>query len=95
MKTTDWSPQEDALLVEGHRLHGNKWSMLAGIIGGRWEICCDALHHHGPHWSWEQGEAQAGGPADVGQEVSAWHCRAHRNRFIMLPAWARCLSGIE
>ena len=35
MKTTDWSPQEDALLVEGHRLHGNKWSMLAGIIGGR------------------------------------------------------------
>ena len=43
MKTTDWSPQEDALLVEGHRLHGNKWSMLAGIIGGRCETCCDAL----------------------------------------------------
>ena len=35
MKTTDWSPEEDALLVEGHRAHGNKWSMLAGIIGGR------------------------------------------------------------
>ena len=51
MKTTDWSPQEDALLVEGHRLHGNKWSMLAGIIGGRCKTSCDAwLPHAG--WSW-------------------------------------------
>ena len=54
MKTTDWSPQEDALLVEGHRLHGNKWSMLAGIIGGRWVNflrCLASSWHAAVHWS--------------------------------------------
>ena len=28
-------PQEDRILIEGRREHGNKWSMLAGLIGGR------------------------------------------------------------
>jgi hypothetical protein len=27
--------QEDALLLEGHRRHGNKWTMIAQEIGGR------------------------------------------------------------
>eukprot|EP00882_Tetradesmus_deserticola_P011063 GHRQ01011698.1.p1 GENE.GHRQ01011698.1~~GHRQ01011698.1.p1 ORF type:complete len:217 (+),score=85.86 GHRQ01011698.1:376-1026(+) len=34
-KQGSWTPEEDALLLEGHRQHGNKWTLIAQEIGGR------------------------------------------------------------
>ena len=30
--------QEDDILLEGHRLHGNKWTEIAKMVQGRYEI---------------------------------------------------------
>lgn len=32
---TAWSPQEEAMLVQAHRMHGNKWSEIARVMEGR------------------------------------------------------------
>ncbi|WIA36403.1 hypothetical protein OEZ86_007715 [Tetradesmus obliquus] len=34
-KQGSWTPEEDAMLVDGHRRHGNKWTLIAQEIGGR------------------------------------------------------------
>ena len=35
LKTGGWTAEEDAMLVEGHRHHGNRWTEIAEMIGGR------------------------------------------------------------
>ena len=34
-KTGDWTQEEDRQLLDGHRIHGNKWETLAQLVGGR------------------------------------------------------------
>ena len=36
-QTGTWSEEEEAMLVEAHRIHGNKWSRIAKRIPGRTE----------------------------------------------------------
>ncbi|EFJ49147.1 transcription factor Myb12 [Volvox carteri f. nagariensis] len=35
LKTGGWTPQEDNILMEGHKMHGNKWTEIAKMVGGR------------------------------------------------------------
>ena len=35
LKTGGWSKDEDAILMQGHRMHGNKWTEIAKMVGGR------------------------------------------------------------
>eukprot|EP00775_Hariotina_reticulata_P006692 gene6692-6915_t len=34
-KQGSWTPEEDARLLDGHKRHGNKWTLIAQEIGGR------------------------------------------------------------
>ncbi|CAM9209905.1 unnamed protein product, partial [Discosporangium mesarthrocarpum] len=33
----DWTPEEEARLIEGHQLHGNRWAKIAKMLPGRSE----------------------------------------------------------
>ena len=35
IKQGGWSEEEDRILLEGHRLHGNKWTEIARMVTGR------------------------------------------------------------
>lgn len=35
LKTGVWTAEEDRILIEGHRLHGNKWTEIARMVTGR------------------------------------------------------------
>ncbi|GIL76318.1 hypothetical protein Vretimale_5888 [Volvox reticuliferus] len=35
LKTGGWTSEEDRILMEGHKLHGNKWTEIAKMVGGR------------------------------------------------------------
>ncbi|GFR42455.1 hypothetical protein Agub_g3362 [Astrephomene gubernaculifera] len=35
LKSGGWSADEDRILMEGHRLYGNKWTEIAKMVGGR------------------------------------------------------------
>jgi hypothetical protein len=37
VKKTEWTPEEDKILVEGQALHGNKWSTISKLLTGRSE----------------------------------------------------------
>ena len=35
LKQGGWSPEEDEILCNGHKQHGNKWTEIAKMVGGR------------------------------------------------------------
>jgi len=35
IKEGGWTEEEDRVLLEGHALHGNKWTAIARMVGGR------------------------------------------------------------
>ena len=35
IKKGGWTPEEDRILIEGHRIHGNKWTEISKAVGGR------------------------------------------------------------
>ena len=35
LKQGGWSPEEDEILWNGHKQHGNKWTEIAKMVGGR------------------------------------------------------------
>ncbi|KAG2436419.1 hypothetical protein HXX76_006723 [Chlamydomonas incerta] len=35
LKSGGWTAEEDRILMEGHRLYGNKWTEIAKMVGGR------------------------------------------------------------
>ena len=35
LKQGGWTEEEDQILLDGHRLHGNKWTEIARMVGGR------------------------------------------------------------
>ena len=35
LKQGGWSPEEDEILWNGHKQHGNKWTVIAKMVGGR------------------------------------------------------------
>jgi hypothetical protein len=35
IKKGSWSPEEDAILIKGHAVHGNKWTEIAKMVTGR------------------------------------------------------------
>ena len=35
LKQGGWTEEEDRVLLEGHRMHGNKWTEIARMVGGR------------------------------------------------------------
>jgi hypothetical protein len=35
IKEGGWTEDEDRVLLEGHALHGNKWTAIARMVGGR------------------------------------------------------------
>ncbi|KAK9819808.1 hypothetical protein WJX72_002681 [[Myrmecia] bisecta] len=35
LKTAPWTPEEDATLIKGQKLFGNKWTEIAKLVGGR------------------------------------------------------------
>jgi myb proto-oncogene protein len=37
IKTGEWSPEEEEILVDGHRQFGNQWTLIASMLPGRTE----------------------------------------------------------
>jgi myb proto-oncogene protein len=37
IKTGEWSPEEEEVLVDGHRQFGNQWTLIASMLPGRTE----------------------------------------------------------
>jgi hypothetical protein len=36
IKKTPWTAEEDAILIEQHKIHGNKWAAIAKALPGRY-----------------------------------------------------------
>jgi len=68
-KKCGWSQQEDLTLVELHRIHGNKWTEIARLIGGRTDNAVKNRYHALVRKD-EKAKAQSSGSLNNSGELS-------------------------